>query len=361
MSQAESTHDSKKTATVAPADFISRFGTAWQWLIGALAAAGAFAVANLALDKLGRGPTDGIGMFVLRGGVGWALIGVLLFIVGIVTIAGTVIWMLNASRVTWAYLQKDKSIPSKLRAIIEAHPPYYLGESFQTLSQLDVAYRAELMKGTTRKAAAFRNRVKEILDIAAIERTRILSSRALLAALLGAIMIGIGSWLFLVGVNSGEVKRADQVQASKEAREDELRLFPTGTLVPRTPSEISMLIPSATPMDEAQAWIDALGETCLLGAEAVPTTGEVAEVTYRGIAAAIVDIGVSPPGQLFGGLTRKQAVYQVVTLRSAECPSVVVGWVPPKWVVAPIKPAAPAPSAASASGTPTGGEPSGAG
>jgi hypothetical protein len=228
-----------------------------------------------------------------------------------------------------AYLQETWR-GKRIREAIETHMPYLLiGET--SVTAFVNTYKTLVQGPDSARARAYRNARANILSTAAAERVQSTGRLAFWSVLGGSIIAVMGASLFSFTVNHQEVLRADQQRLFDETREDELREFATGELLPRTPTEVVLVIPAN--VAETDPWKEALGAACVLDS-AVSAAGGSSMVA-RPVAATLVDVGRPETGIALPVSQPGRAIFRIVTVRSEKCPTVVDGWVPSAWVTLP--------------------------
>jgi len=217
-----------------PGEFITKLGDVSKWAVGALAAAGAFAVANFGLSKLGRGPTTKeLNAWHWPGGVGWAFLSAAMVAVGAVALVGAIIWQSRSSRVSMNYLQSLSGY--YIRHDIEQRMPYLLSGN-TTLEGFINEYTSLAGKEDTARVRQLEASRFAILETASAERAQGLVKYLLPTMIIGAVAIAGGAALLSYTVNVGELLREDQLVVMKQQREDALKELATGELLPRTPA-----------------------------------------------------------------------------------------------------------------------------
>lgn len=270
-----------------------------QWAVGALAAAGSFAVAKLSLDRLGRGDYSGGRLWLALGAIA-------AFTIGAAVLVMAVVWVARAGRVTMAALQSAKRGPTKKARDLVERSKYLLNgaDSLQAFKE-DLDRRiVERAAGPTAFQANEDQRVgltialsarQDILATARAERISGVNAMAAWLMLGGSLLAAFGAALFGYVTNE-----ADKVfDASKP--------LPAAAVDPSGPWKALLVVP-ATVRAEAAEW---LGTDCDLD----------------GVSVLVLEFA-TPPGD---DATR---VAHVVSQRTATC-RVADMWVEPGWLAAP--------------------------
>lgn len=334
-----------------PRSFVTALSDNAKWAVGGIAAAGSAAVTAFGLSKIGKGvvtePPSSWHDWPL--GLVFALLGAVLFAVGASATALLVVWLFRSSRVSMEFLRSTRGMGCDIRGDIERDMPYLL-VGCTSLADFVDAYKAIAGGPDTPRARQLKAARYAILDTASAERMQRLTPPVLCWIAFAVAVAVIGAVLFSYVGNVAENARADFVLAQSQAREDELRELATGALLPHTPASISLVIPTDIPNDDP--WVQAVGETCARGVATSPPSGATSPtpdaVAPRSIPATLIEAG-HPSTDSEPIATVGNPVFRVVTSKTPECRDIVIGWVPPEWVVVPAGPNASSAAAAPAS------------
>jgi hypothetical protein len=286
------------------AKFADRVSDVAKWAVGALAAAGTFAVSKMSFDRLGKGDYGG-------DRATWAFVCLIGFALGVALIVITVIWTARASRVTLAYLRSRKHfIGKQVRERLEKTPYLLNGETkladfVDKLNALIVKRAADPVafgaNATDRRQLSLMlNARRDALDTAKAERTALVNAWATAVLLFGAAVVAASAAGYGFVTN-----QAVQIEEEADKRNEDVIV---GELRPATPSQVLMVVPEK---DARRGPLQSL-----LGAEC----------ELRGVAALAIDIATPPEGN------PKDAIVRVVSERTAEC-SVQEVWAPPGWLL----------------------------
>jgi len=294
------TSDPKKDAgaagaTESPASYVAGLIKKSEWALGALGAVATAAVAKIGFDRLGDGDLDGAL-------IAWALAGLAAFAVGVTSLIAAVVWQARAARVTIGYLMGNGPIAKEIRKFFEENSyllngPPNLAAFRQDFNDLQNIRRSRRLDAEERRRLQDLIATRTtILETARAERMRRVSGAATLVMLPAVLLTTLGAATFVLSTKRDAALGAE---------------IATGELLPRTPTSVSIAIPTAR-RDEVAAIV---GSGCV----------------KQDIDAILVEIDNAPVSarpDLPGGTD----VFHVVVERTDEC-DVADLWVPPRWVM----------------------------
>jgi hypothetical protein len=299
-----------------PRAYVKVLSDTAKWAVAALGAAASFAVANIGLSKLGGGATNQTAPFHWPGGVGWATLGLIVLVSGVLAIIAAVVWLSRSSRVSMAYLMSG--VGWGIRTRIETSMPYLLC-GHADLADFVNEYRRVANGEESARAEQMEAARYAILETASAERLQDLLSSTIVLFVIGGLAAALGGAMLIGNVNAANAQREDQLAAATQ--------LSTGDLLPRTPTSVVLVIPTST--GAGNVWVQALSEDCVWQPSAANPPTKVSRL----VPATLLDVG-QPSGDAPGS-DDKSAIYRVATTKTSECPNVTDGWVNPSWVALP--------------------------
>jgi hypothetical protein len=247
------------------ADRIAQYGTAVgeasKWVVGALAAAGAFVVADLGIEKIDGGDySDGRALELVAA--------VLVLALGASLVVASYFLLVSSWRVTLHYIQRGNASGSqwqpanRVRKAIDGSPHLLNGaadiNAFAVQLSTLVAQRADAT-GTAAEQVAGARKLRlaigakeDILATARAERMAATAWNATLASVVGTLLAAGGGVGFALVTN-------DATRAAEAAEAAEEDAPPPPSLVPPLPGEITFAVPDG--IDDVA---EVVGPTCEL-------------------------------------------------------------------------------------------------